>query len=237
VIDADGLWHRTGDLGALDEDGILWLAGRSSHVVRTRAHGALCSVRWEGVFEAHPAVRRAALVGVGDDPEGQTPVVCIELHTSARDQDHASIERALRTLAEACPVTRPTPTFLFHDGFPVDIRHNAKIVREELAAWAAMRLGLSPLVRPSLPMLVPLLGWLFVLVGLLVVLPPVLALVWWIDVVLSVFAHAAQLVRALPIARRAGHSDAATIALTLLLGATWWRRLPPLDRPSIVVRE
>ena len=28
-------------------------------------------------------------------------------------------------------------TFLPHPGFPVDIRHNAKIGRETLAAWAA----------------------------------------------------------------------------------------------------
>ena len=28
-------------------------------------------------------------------------------------------------------------TILFHPGFPVDIRHNAKIFREQLAVWAA----------------------------------------------------------------------------------------------------
>jgi len=30
--------------------------------------------------------------------------------------------------------------FLVHDGFPVDIRHNAKIGREQLAVWAAKEL-------------------------------------------------------------------------------------------------
>ena len=30
--------------------------------------------------------------------------------------------------------------FLPHPGFPVDIRHNAKIGREKLAAWATSRL-------------------------------------------------------------------------------------------------
>ena len=29
---------------------------------------------------------------------------------------------------------------LYHPGFPVDIRHNAKIRREELAVWAAREL-------------------------------------------------------------------------------------------------
>ena len=37
--------------------------------------------------------------------------------------------------------TRVIQTILFHPGFPVDIRHNAKIFREKLAAWAARRLA------------------------------------------------------------------------------------------------
>jgi hypothetical protein len=37
--------------------------------------------------------------------------------------------------------TRPIQTILFHDAFPVDVRHNAKIQREKLAEWAAGQLG------------------------------------------------------------------------------------------------
>jgi hypothetical protein len=29
---------------------------------------------------------------------------------------------------------------LFHPAFPVDVRHNAKIFREQLAVWAARRI-------------------------------------------------------------------------------------------------
>ena len=36
--------------------------------------------------------------------------------------------------------TRDIREILFHPGFPVDIRHNAKIGRPELARWAARRL-------------------------------------------------------------------------------------------------
>jgi olefin beta-lactone synthetase len=36
--------------------------------------------------------------------------------------------------------TAKVETFLFHPGFPVDIRHNAKIGREQLALWAARQL-------------------------------------------------------------------------------------------------
>jgi hypothetical protein len=32
--------------------------------------------------------------------------------------------------------TRSIRTILYHPGFPMDVRHNAKIVREKLATWA-----------------------------------------------------------------------------------------------------
>ena len=38
------------------------------------------------------------------------------------------------------PTTRKVATFLVHPGFPVDIRHNAKIGREQVAVWALARL-------------------------------------------------------------------------------------------------
>jgi hypothetical protein len=34
------------------------------------------------------------------------------------------------------PLTKSIRHVLFHKSFPVDIRHNAKIGREKLAAWA-----------------------------------------------------------------------------------------------------
>jgi hypothetical protein len=37
--------------------------------------------------------------------------------------------------------TRDIRLFLFHRGFPVDVRHNSKIFREKLAVWAARKLG------------------------------------------------------------------------------------------------
>jgi hypothetical protein len=49
----------------------------------------------------------------------------------------------LRHLGEGFVHTAKIETFLFHPRFPVDIRHNAKIGREALAAWAARRLPAS----------------------------------------------------------------------------------------------
>ena len=57
------------------------------------------------------------------------------------------VEAAVRAIPDADVVlflvdtARPLEAdFLFHKSFPVDIRHNVKIQREKLAAWAAKKL-------------------------------------------------------------------------------------------------
>ena len=45
----------------------------------------------------------------------------------------------LRAVGAAHPHTAGIARFLRHSGFPVDIRHNAKIGREKLAIWAAQQ--------------------------------------------------------------------------------------------------
>jgi hypothetical protein len=47
----------------------------------------------------------------------------------------------LAVLAAKNPITASIRDFLFHRSMPVDVRHNAKIFREKLAAWAARKLG------------------------------------------------------------------------------------------------
>ncbi|HEY1375568.1 MAG TPA: fatty acid CoA ligase family protein, partial [Gemmataceae bacterium] len=131
------VWHRMGDLGYLDDRGRLWFCGRKAHRVTTTA-GPLDTIPVEAVFNTHPAVYRAALVGVG--PAGkQTPVLCVELEPTARGTDRARLTRELLELGAKHEHTRGVATILFHPTFPVDVRHNAKIFREQLAAWAAGR--------------------------------------------------------------------------------------------------
>jgi acyl-CoA synthetase (AMP-forming)/AMP-acid ligase II len=130
-----GTWHRMGDLGYFDPQGRLWFCGRKSHRVVSE-DGERYTTPCEGVFNAHPRVKRSALVGVGG-----RPVICVELETGASRAERSDIEGQLRQLAEAHEHTRSVHAFLFHPGFPVDIRHNAKIRREVLAEWAAARLA------------------------------------------------------------------------------------------------
>ncbi|WP_374012820.1 olefin beta-lactone synthetase [Pseudoxanthomonas koreensis] len=131
--------HRMGDVGWFDAQGRLWFCGRKTQRVET-ADGPLYTEQVEPVFNVHPQVRRTALVGVG--PAGALqPVLCVELAPGVHRREFAGIEAGLRAIGARHAHTARVDVFLCHPGFPVDIRHNAKIGRETLAAWAATRIG------------------------------------------------------------------------------------------------
>lgn len=134
IRDGEALVHRMGDVGYLDDHGRLWYCGRKSHRVEG-AEGLRFTETVEQVFNQHPAVLRSALVGIGERP-GQRAVVCIELRRPA-SRAFAELLPELRSLAETHAVTSGLREFLEHPGFPVDIRHNSKIGREQLAVWAS----------------------------------------------------------------------------------------------------
>jgi len=141
IPDGDGFWHRMGDVGYLDAEGLLWFCGRKAHVVETR-EGRMFTEPCEAVLNEHPRVFRSALVGVGI-PGDQTPVAVIEPESGAfpaGGRARAKFQQELRDLAAGHPITAPIQRFLFHRSLPVDTRHNVKIAREQLAAWAEKRL-------------------------------------------------------------------------------------------------
>ncbi len=130
--------HRMGDVGYFDAQGRLWFCGRKTQRVET-ALGPLYTEQAEPIFNTHPDVRRTALVGVGE-PGRQRAVLCFELLPEVAAMRRDAVAEDLRTLARRHPHTADIDIFLCHPGFPVDIRHNAKIGREKLAIWAARQL-------------------------------------------------------------------------------------------------
>jgi acyl-CoA synthetase (AMP-forming)/AMP-acid ligase II len=131
IRDGKNFWHRMGDAGYIDENNRLWFCGRKSHRVQT-ADGTLFTIPCEAIFNTHEKVKRSALVGVG--PAGnQTPVIIIEAEGAI---DEKALTEELLTLGASHAITQSIRRVLFHPSFPVDIRHNAKIGREQLAHWA-----------------------------------------------------------------------------------------------------
>ena len=73
--DADG-WYRTGDYGRLDDDGDLWVTGRTSD--RIISGGATVSAsEVENVLRLHPAVADACVVGIPDPDWGEVVAACV----------------------------------------------------------------------------------------------------------------------------------------------------------------
>ncbi|GAA1904526.1 alpha/beta fold hydrolase [Arthrobacter gandavensis] len=141
-------WHRTGDVGHFDADGRLWVEGRLGHVLTTPA-GPLTPVAAEQAAESVPAVRLAALVGVG--PAGtQVPVAVVETVGGARRPGPAedSLAADVRSaVAERCGLDLAAVLVL--PQMPTDIRHNSKIDRSALGAWAARVLAGGRITAPG----------------------------------------------------------------------------------------
>jgi len=135
VDGAERIVHRMGDVGYLDEQGRLWFCGRKTHRVET-ATGPLYTEQVEPVFNTHPKVRRTALVGTGTKG-AQLPLLWVELHKPRiGNSEREQIVEELRAIGAAHAHTAGIERFRFHPGFPVDIRHNAKIGREKLTLQA-----------------------------------------------------------------------------------------------------
>lgn len=139
ITDTKGrIWHRMGDAGYFDTEGYLWYCGRKSQRI-THTDGVMYADQIEAIFNTHPEVARAALVGIG--PAGdQTPVLCVELLRKASRQRREKIRTDLFQIGRNNAATGSIRHILFHKSFPVDIRHNAKIGREKLARWAEKEL-------------------------------------------------------------------------------------------------
>jgi acyl-CoA synthetase (AMP-forming)/AMP-acid ligase II len=142
IADGARVWHRMGDLGSLDAEGRLSFLGRRVEKVRTAA-GDLPTESLEPAFRQHPQVFRCALIGLGEAPE-QIPALVVEPragHFPADDVARARFIAELRDVAETCPLADRVRHIVFQRALPVDVRHNAKIHRLQLAKEWTRRLA------------------------------------------------------------------------------------------------
>ena len=68
------------------------------------------------------------------------PVLWVQLEVQARNADKAKIKQGLLALGAKHERAIHIRTFLFLKTFPTDVRHNSKIIREQLAMLAQKRL-------------------------------------------------------------------------------------------------
>ncbi|KAF1019150.1 MAG: putative acyl--CoA ligase YhfT [Paracidovorax wautersii] len=103
--DAAGDWLSVRDMGHVDEQGRLWLAGRQQRMIVTQGKN-LFPEAVEDVLAAHPAVAAASVLGVDDALRGKTVVALLRLADGAEPPSAADLADWCRARLEAFKVPR-----------------------------------------------------------------------------------------------------------------------------------
>ncbi len=128
AIDPDG-WLHTGDLGHIDEEGFLYVTGRSSDLIVTGGENVM-PAEVEAVLLSHPAVADAAVVG-RPDPEWHEAVCALVVVADATEV----VEEDLRTHCAASLAPYKVPKRVeFVSGLPRTA--SGKLLRGELLELA-----------------------------------------------------------------------------------------------------
>jgi propionyl-CoA synthetase len=72
LLDFPG-WYRSGDAGMIDEDGDVFVMGRTDDIINVAGH-RLSTGAMEEVLAAHKDVAECAVIGAKDELKGQTPI-------------------------------------------------------------------------------------------------------------------------------------------------------------------
>lgn len=83
-------WFRTGDLGYMDEEGYLYVTGRSREVI-IRGGENIAPREVEEVLQSHPAVRESAVVGRPDPIYGEQVVAFVVPQNTWNDEMNRSL--------------------------------------------------------------------------------------------------------------------------------------------------
>ena len=86
-------WYRTGDAGMVDQDGDVWVMGRTDDIINVAGH-RLSTGGMEEVLACHPDVAECAVVGAADALKGQTPLGLVVLKAGVA-RPEADIAREL----------------------------------------------------------------------------------------------------------------------------------------------
>lgn len=128
----DNGWLRTGDLGSVDADGFVRLAGRADDVIN-RGGEKIFPQDLENVLLTHPAVRSAAVVAQPHDRLGQVPVAFV----TARAGGSPGLESELRALCVQRLARHKRPVSIeVTDALPTG--PTGKILRRNLRPLAAV---------------------------------------------------------------------------------------------------
>ena len=103
-LDAFPGYYKTADAGYRDDDGYLWVMGRTDDVINVAGH-RLSTGGMEEVLAAHPDVAECAVIGVADALKGQLPVGLFVVKAGVeRSEEEIVTELVERVRGEIGPV-------------------------------------------------------------------------------------------------------------------------------------
>jgi len=135
-------WLRTGDQGRRDEDGYIFIMGRSKEMLIFRGMN-IYPREIESVLESHPAVREAAVIGSPDPARGDVPWAFVTLSGTLEGG-----EQALRRLCIDRLARYKVPRgIVILDDMPRNT--TGKILKKDLQGRVIPREAASPRARAA----------------------------------------------------------------------------------------
>jgi acyl-CoA synthetase (AMP-forming)/AMP-acid ligase II len=123
-------WFRTGDLGAIDEDGYLRLQGRIKEMV-IRGGENISPYEVEAALTSHPAVREAACFGLPDEKYGEEVAAVVAL------EREANVDELLAHCRERLAAFKAPKTLYVVDTIPKTA--TGKLQRQRLPALLGLQ--------------------------------------------------------------------------------------------------
>ncbi len=138
-------WLNTGDLGSVDADGFVYLAGRAKDLIIRGGHNRDPRVIEEGLV-SHPAVSAAAAVARPDRHSGEVPVAYVVPADPGRFDEGELLSWATTAIGE--PAARPKRVYPIG---AIPVTGIGKPFKPALAADAAVRAAAEALADAGMP--------------------------------------------------------------------------------------
>jgi len=126
---SDKIWHRTGDVGLLDEQGRLWLVGRVHNTI-VRANDYLFPVYAEILLKRLDFVRQAAFLGIEDLKLGERACAAFSLKEGFNPGNVQQYADEVVRLFKENKI--PIDEVRMVEEIPMDPRHHSKVEYSKL---------------------------------------------------------------------------------------------------------
>lgn len=131
-------WLRTGDMGAMDENGYVYFRDRLKDMVKTGGLNVY-SQEVERVLQKHPAVREVAIIGLPSDRWGEEVVAVVV----ARDGQQVVPDELIAFAKQNLASYKAPKRVVVIDYAEMPINYSGKLIKRDLRAKIAARLAQS----------------------------------------------------------------------------------------------